>query len=167
MLVYVPDRDTTSAMAHHPVFQALPGYWPAEQKVKSKRIQIRDVHIHGNRRTRRYLIDRELLRCELAEDLGQLEEQLEEAVEALLELGVFIAVDAFIDEASEVSIHSPDLQGLDPLVLHLTEQCSQQGGPGAVNIHLTVSEQGPLGLNIATYAQGQGGKSLDILSYIA
>ncbi|KAK9867097.1 hypothetical protein WJX84_007908 [Apatococcus fuscideae] len=72
------------------------------------------------------------MRCELADTLGELEEQLEEAIEALMELDVFLAVDAFIDQADE-------------------------GGTGAVDVHLTLKEQGQLGLNIATYAQGQGG----------
>lgn len=34
---------------------------------------------------------------------------------------------------------------------------SAQGITGDVIVHLTVHEQGQLGLNIATYAQGQGG----------
>ena len=76
--------------------------WLAEQKVRTSQIQIKHIHVHGNPRTRKYLIERELLRCELAETLGELEKQLEEAIEALLEPDVFLAVDAFIEQADEV-----------------------------------------------------------------
>lgn len=82
----------------------MPAIWYAEQKVKASRVYVQEVHIHGNRRTRKYLIDRELLRCELAESLEQLEELLEDAVEALMDLGVFVAVDALIDQAASVGI---------------------------------------------------------------
>lgn len=81
---------------------ALPARWLVEQKVRTSQVQIKHIYVHGNPRTRRYLIDRELLRCQLAETLGELEEQLEEAIEALLELDVFLAVDALIEQADEV-----------------------------------------------------------------
>ena len=85
-------------------FPSMPLGWYAEQKAKASNIRVREVHLHGNRRTRRYLIDRELLRCELAETLEQLEELLEEAVEALTKLGVFLAVEALIDQAETVGL---------------------------------------------------------------
>lgn len=146
---------------------ALPARWLIEQKVKTSQIQIKHVFVHGNPRTRRYLIDRELLRCQLAETLGELEEQLEEAIEALLELDVFLAVDAFIEQADEVflsksSWSSPVEAGLSRLLLAWGNNWSGciQGGTGAVDVHLTLREQGRLGLNVATYAQGQGGEEM-------
>ncbi len=80
----------------------MPAIWYTQQQVKASKICVQAVHLHGTRRTRKYLIERELLRCELAETLDELEEQLEEVVEALMELDVFVAVDALIDQAASV-----------------------------------------------------------------
>ena len=89
-----------AGLVQHP----LSPVWYAAQRAKAGQIRIREVQIRGNQRTRQYLIDRELLRCELADTLEQLEEQLEEAIEALMELGVFVAVDALIDVADTVRL---------------------------------------------------------------
>ena len=80
----------------------MPAIWYTQQQVKASKIYVQAIHLHGTQRTRKYLIERELLRCELAETLEELEEQLEEVVEALMELDIFVAVDALIDQAASV-----------------------------------------------------------------
>lgn len=104
-----PDSNAAASIAIHsveemtgPAHRPLSPSWYALQEAKSGQINIQQVQVHGLQRTRQYLLDRELQRCKLAETLEQLEEQLEDAVEALMELGVFVAVDALIDEADTV-----------------------------------------------------------------